>query len=143
MAKLEAVKDDHTVVAEKIVAKMPKAVREKATVEAGKGKYTTIQFGGRTVASVRSKNVRITYGHDGTASDAGSLASLIADAATSRPAVKTKEEREAEKEQKKKEREEAKAKKEAEKEAAKKKKEEAEAKAEAEAEAEQQGEDES
>lgn len=143
MAKAQAVKDEYVSHAEKIVSKMPKAIRDKAEVETGKGKYALIKYGGRTVASVRSKNVRITLGHDGTAASLAELAGTVAAAAESRPPLKTKEEREAEKEQKRKEREEAKAKKEAEKEAKQKEKEEAEAKAEAEAEAEQQGEDES
>jgi hypothetical protein len=117
-ATATAEKADHLAAAEKLVAKLPKAVREAATVEEGKGKYTLVKYGGRTVASVRSKNVRITIGHDGSAAAVGALAPAVAEAATSRPAVKTKEEREQEKEERKrKKEEEAKAKAEAQAEA--------------------------
>jgi hypothetical protein len=115
-------KSDHMVAAERLVKALPSAVRKKAEVEEGKGKYTLVKVGGRTVASVRSKNVRLTFGHDGTADSVAGLADALAEAAGSRPPVKTMEEREAEK----------KAKTEAKAEAAAKKKEEEE-KAEAEA----------
>jgi hypothetical protein len=135
-------KSDHLAAAEKLLAKLPKAVRDGATLEEGGGEYTLLKFGGRTVASIRPKNVRITVGHDGTTDAMEAIAPTVAEAATSRPALKTPEEREAEREAKReakeKEREEAKAKKEAEKEAKKKEKEEADAaKAEAEAEKEE------
>jgi hypothetical protein len=127
-----AEKADHLVAAERLVAKLPKTVRDAATLEEGGGEYTLLKYGGRTVASIRNKNVRITVGHDGTTDTLASLAPAVAEAATSRPPVKTPEEREAEREAKKevkeKEKAEAKAKKEAEKQAK------AEAKAEAEAE---------
>lgn len=115
-----AEKQDYQVAAERLVAKLPKAVRDKTELEAGGGKYTLVKFGGRTVASVRSKNVRITIGHDGTVDALAALAPAVAEAATSRPALKTPEERAAEKKAKKeaKEKEKAEAKAKAEAEAA-------------------------
>lgn len=135
MATATAEKSDHLIAAERLVSKLPKAVREGATLEEGGGEYTLLKFGGRTVASVRPKNVRITVGHDGTTDTLASLAPAVAEAATSRPALKTPEEREAERqakrEAKEKEKAEAKAKKEAEKEAKAEAKREAEAEEEA------------
>jgi hypothetical protein len=131
MATATAEKSDHLIAAERLVSKLPKQVRDGATLEEGGGEYTLLKYGGRTVASVRNKNVRITVGHDGTTDTLAALAPAVAEAATSRPALKTPEEREAEREAKKeakeKERAEAKARKEEEKEAKKKAKEEADA----------------
>lgn len=111
-----AEKPDHLVAAERLVGKLPKAVREGATAEKGKGKYSLVKFGNRTVASVRAANVRITVGHDGSAGQLADLAPLVAQAAQSRPPLKSPEERKAERELRKKEREEERARKKKEKE---------------------------
>lgn len=111
-------KSDHTIAAERLVKALPSAVRKTAEVEDGKGKYTLVKVGGRTVASVRSKNVRLTFGHDGTTDSLSELGDALAQAAGSRPPVKTPEEREAEKKAKAEAKAEAKTKKEEEKQAA-------------------------
>jgi hypothetical protein len=100
MATATTEKPDHLVAAERLVGKLPKKVRDGVTVEQGKGKYTLLIHGNRTVASVRNKNIRLTFGHDGTASSLGELASCVAEAATSRPPVLSKEEKEAAKQAK-------------------------------------------
>lgn len=81
---------DYQEAAERLVAKLPKAVRDKTTIESGGGKYALVKYGGRTVASVRSKNVRVTFGHSGSADSLGELAGAVAEAAKSRPEVKAK-----------------------------------------------------
>ena len=109
-----AEKPDHLTAAERLVSKLPKKIRDGVTVEEGKGKYTVLIYGNRTIASVRPKNVRLTFGHDGTAASLADLAGCVAEAATSRPPVKSKEERAKEREERKQKEDEAKAKVEAE-----------------------------
>lgn len=80
-------KSDHEVTAERIQAKLPKAIRDEAEVEQGGGEYHLLKVGGKTVASVRNRNVRVTFRHGGTAADAEALAKVVADApATKAPA---------------------------------------------------------
>ncbi len=76
--------------AEKLKAKLPKAVRDKAEVVGGEKPYALLKFGGRTVASVRPKNVRVTFGYDSVES-LTALAPVLAEAARSRPEVQRKE----------------------------------------------------
>ena len=79
--------DEHGEVAKAIVAKLPKAVRDTVEVVEGGGAYTLLKHGGRTVASVRAKNARVTMLHDGSvASTAGIAAAIAAAAETKRKA---------------------------------------------------------
>lgn len=56
-------------------------VRERAEVVAGGGAYSILKIDGRSVASVRDRNVRIVHPTDGSADSLKALAKLIADAA--------------------------------------------------------------
>ena len=77
-------KPAHEVTAERILAKLPKAVRDEAEVEPGGGEYHLLKVGGKTVASVRNRNVRVTFRHGGTAADAEALAKVVAKAAATK-----------------------------------------------------------
>jgi hypothetical protein len=83
-------KPDYLVTAERIVAAAPKAVRDETTIEAGGGKYSLVKYRGRTLLSVRSKNVRVTVSHDGSAAAARKLTVLFAEAAESVPVKEPK-----------------------------------------------------
>lgn len=73
--------DEHAAVAKGIVAKLPKALRDEVEAVEGGGAYTLLKHGGRTVASIRAKNARVTLLHDGSAESAGALAAVITAAA--------------------------------------------------------------
>ena len=78
--------DEHAAVAEAVVAKLPKALRDTVEVEAGGGAYTLLKVDGRTVASVRAKNIRVTFRHDGSAASVASLAKAVGEAAATKVA---------------------------------------------------------
>jgi hypothetical protein len=71
----------HAAHAERIVKALPAKVREAAEVKAGGGEYTIIRVNGKTVASVRDRNVRVTHPTDGSADSLKALAKLIGEAA--------------------------------------------------------------
>ena len=71
----------HPDYAERIVKALPAKVREAAEVVAGGGAYTILKVNGKSVASVRDKNVRIVHPTDGSADSLKALAALIAEAA--------------------------------------------------------------
>lgn len=71
----------HPDYAERIVKALPAKVREAAEVVAGGGAYSILKVHGRSVASVRDKNVRIVHPTDGSADSLKALAALIAEAA--------------------------------------------------------------
>lgn len=76
--KKAAVHPDH---AEKIVKALPAKVREAAEVVAGGGAYSILKIHGKSVASVRDRNVRIVHPTDGSADSLKALAKLVAEAA--------------------------------------------------------------
>ena len=78
-------KDQHGAFAKKVADKLPREHKSNSEVVAGKGGYTLIKVGGRTVASVRNRNVRVTFPHDLSAGAAESLASMVAAAADNAP----------------------------------------------------------
>src|SRR4051794_36800303 len=86
-------KPAHQATAERILAKLPKAVRDEAEVEQGGGEYHLLKVGGKTVASVRNRNVRVTFRHGGTAAEADALAKVVADAAATKAPAPAKEEK--------------------------------------------------
>jgi hypothetical protein len=71
----------HADTAEKIVKALPAKLRDRAELKAGGGEYTIVKIDGKSVASVRDRNVRIVHPTDGGAEHVKHLASLIADAA--------------------------------------------------------------
>lgn len=73
--------DEHAAVARAVVAKLPKALRDAVEVVEGGGAYTLVKHDGRTVASVRAKNVRVTVLHDGSAASTAGIAAAITAAA--------------------------------------------------------------
>ena len=81
-------KPDPQVAAEKIRAKLPKATRDAIEVVAGGGAYSLLKHDGRTVASVRAANVRVTFAHDGSADELEALSKVIAVAAKSRASAR-------------------------------------------------------
>lgn len=76
--KKPAAHPDH---AARIVKALPAKVREAAEVVAGGGAYSILKVHGKSVASVRDKNVRIVHPTDGSADSLKALAKLIAEAA--------------------------------------------------------------
>jgi hypothetical protein len=78
-------KPEHQAFAEKVLAKLPKAVRDEAEAVPGGGAYSLLKVGGRTVASIRGNSARVTFRHDGGAEAAARFASLTADAVASTP----------------------------------------------------------
>jgi hypothetical protein len=92
-AKGTHVHADH---AERIVKALPAKVRERAEVKAGGGAYSILKIDGKSVASVRDRNVRIVHPTDGSAASLKALAKLIADAAPeAKPEPKEKKSTEA------------------------------------------------
>lgn len=85
MADSKKKADDYATVANAVVAKLPKALRDTIEVVEGGGAYTLVKHGGRTVASVRAKNVRVTILHDGSADSVARIASTIEAAAKTKP----------------------------------------------------------
>jgi len=81
MADSKKKSDEHGEVAKAIMAKLPKGLRETVEVIEGGGAYTLLKHGGRTVASVRAKNVRVTLLHDGSAASTAGIAAAISTAA--------------------------------------------------------------
>ncbi len=77
---------EHAAVAAAAVAKLPKALRDEIEVAEGKGPYSLIKLRGRTVASVRSTNARVTYLHPGGPEGAALLAKAVTEAAGTVPA---------------------------------------------------------
>ncbi len=71
----------HPDYAERIVKALPPKVREAAEVVAGGGAYSILKVHGKSVASVRDRNVRIVHPTDGSADSLKALAKLIAEAA--------------------------------------------------------------
>jgi hypothetical protein len=91
----------HAEHAEKILKALPAKVREAAEVIKGGGEYQILKIHGKSVASVRDKNVRIVHPTDGSADSLKALAKLIADAAPEpAPAKPTAEEKAAAKAEK-------------------------------------------
>lgn len=86
-------KADYIAFAERLVKSLPKAVRDQTVVEQGGGKYALVKHDGRTVASVRSRNVKIVHSIDGSAGMADALAPIVASAALSRVAAAEKAEK--------------------------------------------------
>jgi hypothetical protein len=81
-AKATDEKPDYMVTAERIVAAMPKSIQPRISVEPGGGKYALVKLDEkRTLMSVRSKNVRVTLIHDGSAQAARDLGAVAAGAA--------------------------------------------------------------
>jgi hypothetical protein len=64
----------HPDYAERIVKALPAKVREAAEVVAGGGAYSILKVHGKSVASVRDKNVRIVHPTDGSADSLKALA---------------------------------------------------------------------
>ena len=83
--------DAHSDFAAKVLVKLPKATRDEAEVVEGSGAYSILKVGGRSVASIRGKNARITFAHKATAKDADDLAKLVAKAATTKAAAPKEE----------------------------------------------------
>jgi hypothetical protein len=79
-------KNTHTEFAEKILAKLPKAIRDESELKAGGGEYTILKVRGKSVASVRNNNVRIVHPTDSSADSAKELAELVANAAPAKKA---------------------------------------------------------
>jgi hypothetical protein len=79
-------KNTHKEFAEKILAKLPKAIRDESELKAGGGDYTILKVRGKSVASVRNNNVRIVHPTDSSADSAKALAALIAEAAPEKKA---------------------------------------------------------
>jgi hypothetical protein len=71
----------HPGYAERIVKALPPKVREVAEVVAGGGAYSILKVHGKSVASIRDRNVRIVHPTDGSADSLKALAKLIAEAA--------------------------------------------------------------
>lgn len=71
----------HPEYAERIVKALPAKVRDAAEVVAGGGAYSILKIHGKSVASVRDRNVRIVHPTDGSADSLKALAKLIAEAA--------------------------------------------------------------
>jgi hypothetical protein len=71
----------HPQLAERIVKALPAKVREAAEVVAGGGAYSILKVHGKSVASIRDRNVRIVHPTDGSADSLKALAKLIAEAA--------------------------------------------------------------
>lgn len=80
---MAAAKGDHAHpdYAERIVKALPAKIREAAEVVAGGGAYSILKVNGKSVASIRDRNVRIVHPTDGSAGSLKALAKLIADAA--------------------------------------------------------------
>jgi hypothetical protein len=79
-------KNSHKEFAEKILAKLPTAIRKEAELKAGGGEYTILKVRGKSVASVRNNNVRIVHPTDCSADSAKELAELIGKAAPEKKA---------------------------------------------------------
>ena len=57
----------HPEFAIKVMGALPAELRKSAELKKGAGEYTTLRVRGKTVASIRDKNIRITHRHGGTA----------------------------------------------------------------------------
>lgn len=71
----------HPDYAARIVKALPAKVRDAAEVVAGGGAYSILKVQGKSVASIRDRNVRIVHPTDGSAESLKALAALIAAAA--------------------------------------------------------------
>lgn len=78
----------HADYAERIVKALPAKLKEAVEVKPGGGEYTIIKVNGKSVASVRDRNVRIVHPTDGSADSLKALAKLIGEAA---PGAEVKE----------------------------------------------------
>ncbi|MGH3373137.1 MAG: hypothetical protein ACRDP6_00210 [Actinoallomurus sp.] len=71
----------HPDFAVKVMGALPDDLRKSAELKKGGGEYTILRVRGKSVASIRDKNVRIVHPHGGTAAEATALGKLIAKAA--------------------------------------------------------------
>jgi hypothetical protein len=77
-----AAKETNLVNAEKLLAKLPKALRDESEVVDRPGKaYTILKVRGSSVASVRDNAIRIVHAYDGSAGATAAFAKQIEDAA--------------------------------------------------------------
>jgi hypothetical protein len=65
----------------KVMGALPDELRKSAELKKGGGEYTILKVRGKSVASIRDRNVRIVHPHGGTAAEATALGKLIAKAA--------------------------------------------------------------
>jgi hypothetical protein len=77
---------------ERVLAELPADLKADAELKPGGGSYALLRIRSRTVASIRSKNARITHPHSGTAADAKRIAKLAAAAAPAKEEPKAEEE---------------------------------------------------
>lgn len=80
---MAAAKGDHVHpdFAVKVLGALPDDLRKSAELKRGGGEYTILKVRGKSVASIRDKNTRITHPHGGTVAEATALGKLIAKAA--------------------------------------------------------------
>jgi hypothetical protein len=79
-------KHKHPEYADRILKALPAKLKAEAEVVAGGGAYSILKVCGKSVASVRDKNVRIVHPTDGSADSLKALAALIAEAAPEKKA---------------------------------------------------------
>jgi len=69
----------------KVMGALPDDLRKSAELKKGGGEYTILKVRGKSVASIRDRNVRIVHPHGGTAAEATALGKLTAKAVPAEP----------------------------------------------------------